>query len=73
VTINPLALGGDLFMTFKQYRIERGLTPQELADKAGVAVVTIYRCQNGVIPHSPLIRESLARALAVHESELFRR
>jgi transcriptional regulator with XRE-family HTH domain len=54
----------------KDLRIELALTQQELADKAGVNVVTVARLErNETEPHMPTVRK-LAAALDVHPRAL---
>jgi transcriptional regulator with XRE-family HTH domain len=56
---------------FKALRFKRGYSRKALAAAARCGVATVYGCQNGAVPYSPLLREALARALGVSEAELF--
>jgi len=51
-------------------RMERGLTQQELADKVGVARVTIARVEAALARPSIDLLENVAKALGVKLTEL---
>ena len=54
----------------KQYRKERGLTQDALAEKAGVATNTVARLERGLHRASSLTIEKLAKALDVKASDI---
>jgi transcriptional regulator with XRE-family HTH domain len=53
----------------RRYRVERMLTQQELADKAGVALATVTRIETGYAARIDTIRK-LAKALGCHPRDL---
>ena len=56
---------------FKKLRLSRGLTQQELADKALVSLTLVRTMDGGYIPPKPLTRKVVADALGVTAAELF--
>jgi transcriptional regulator with XRE-family HTH domain len=46
----------------KQARLERGLSVSELAKRAGVNRGSLYRIENGAVPHASTLRK-LSRVL----------
>lgn len=56
---------------FKELRIERGLTQEQLAVAAGVAAGLIRKMDTGYRPGHALKRRAVANALGVSESYLW--
>ena len=54
----------------RQLRLSKGLTQQDLADKADVDKSTVYRVENLQTQPSPTTIRKLARALDVSPEEL---
>ena len=56
----------------RQWRQERQLTQQQLADRTGTTHGTISRIENGVIELSDYTIVRFARALSIHPGDLYR-
>lgn len=56
----------------REWRQERRLTQQQLADRTGTTHGTISRIENGVIELSDYTVVRFARALAIHNGDLYR-
>ena len=50
---------------------ERGLSPMDLVEKAGISHTTVYNWIKGVQEPTPRNRETICKALHIAESELF--
>ena len=55
----------------RRYRLQRGLTQQELAFRAGLCIKTIYRVEKGIANLTIDVAESIARVLDVPVLWLF--
>lgn len=57
----------------RKYRVRRGLSQEELADKLGVSRQTIANIERGLNEPKVLLAVALAAVLGVAISELFRK
>jgi putative transcriptional regulator len=57
----------------RKYRVRRGLSQEQLADKLGVSRQTIANIERGLNEPRVLLAVALAAVLGVAISELFRR
>lgn len=59
------------FLRLRQWRIDEGLTIDEVADLTGYSVAMLSRAERGLRTFSPKARVTIARRLGVRVSELF--
>jgi transcriptional regulator with XRE-family HTH domain len=57
-------------MTLQQLCAARGLTLEQLAERAGVALTTVLRIEAGALRPNPLTRDRLAAALGIAPATL---
>ena len=57
-------------MTLRQLCAARGLTLEQLAERAGVALATVLRIDEGTLRTHPLTRDRLAAALDLDPAAL---
>ena len=70
--IDPADLRAVFAANLHRLRVERGLTQQELAEKAGVGRIYVWQLEHCTYSASLKIIQRLARALDVEPSELLR-
>lgn len=58
---------------FKQWRVHRGLSQEQLADRLGTSVPSISRIENGTQPYTQDVLEALAEALGTDPASLLMR
>lgn len=54
----------------RSHRLAKRWTQDRLAQRAGVARITVIRAEQGILP-TPLSQQALAEALGVEREELF--
>jgi transcriptional regulator with XRE-family HTH domain len=55
----------------REWRERRGLSYRELADRAGIALSTLYRIESGNASPTVLMLEKLAKALEIEVVDFF--
>lgn len=58
---------------FKEWRIHRGLSQEQLADRLDTSVASISRIENGTQPYTQDVLEALAEALMTDPASLLMR
>lgn len=55
----------------REWREQRGITYRELAERAGIALSTLYRIESGAASPTVVMLEKLGRALGVDVVDFF--
>jgi len=58
---------------FKEWRVHRGLSQEQLADRLDTSVASISRIENGTQPYTQDVLEALAEALMTDPASLIMR
>jgi transcriptional regulator with XRE-family HTH domain len=59
-----------MVLIVREWRERRGLSYRELAERAGIALSTLYRIESGAASPTVAMLETLARALRVRVRDL---